>query len=39
MTAAAVVISGGIGGIAGSTIFRSQDAPNYHPGMWCVALS
>lgn len=29
---------GGIGGIIGSLIFRSQDAPQYHPGLWgCIA--
>ncbi|KIW71551.1 hypothetical protein PV04_03705 [Phialophora macrospora] len=32
---AAVMISvGAAGGITGSTIFRSQDAPQYLPGMW-----
>lgn len=32
---AAVMISvGAAGGVCGSTIFRSQDAPNYLPGMW-----
>lgn len=27
---------GGIGGIAGSLIFRSQDKPTYHPGIYGV---
>ncbi|KAI0391180.1 major facilitator superfamily domain-containing protein [Xylariaceae sp. FL0594] len=31
---------GGIGGITGSLIFRSQDAPSYRPGLWaCIAVS
>lgn len=25
--------AGGVGGIAGSLVFRSQDAPQYYPGM------
>ncbi|KAF1984844.1 pantothenate transporter [Aulographum hederae CBS 113979] len=31
---AAMITIGSAGGVAGSTIFRSQDAPNYVPGMW-----
>ncbi|KAL2803131.1 major facilitator superfamily domain-containing protein [Aspergillus granulosus] len=31
---ATLVGFGGIGGIAGSLIFRSQDAPDYIPGIW-----
>ena len=27
---------GGIGGIAGSLVFRSQDAPSYHPGIYAA---
>jgi len=27
---------GGIGGIAGSLVFRSQDLPTYHPGIYAV---
>jgi hypothetical protein len=28
---------GGIGGIIGSLIFRSQDSPKYHPGIYgCI---
>lgn len=34
IVAAAMVSSGGLGGICGSLIFRSQDAPSYLPGMW-----
>ncbi|KAL4975307.1 major facilitator superfamily domain-containing protein [Aspergillus desertorum] len=33
---AALVAFGGIGGIAGSLVFRSQDAPDYIPGIWAV---
>lgn len=34
VVAAAMISSGALGGITGSTIFRSQDAPTYLPGMW-----
>merc|ERR1711881_237191 len=35
---ATLVGFGGIGGIAGSTVFRTQDAPRYLPGVWaCMA--
>ncbi|KAI0879175.1 major facilitator superfamily domain-containing protein [Hypoxylon argillaceum] len=31
---------GGIGGIAGSLVFREQDKPDYKPGLWaCIAVS
>jgi MFS transporter, ACS family, DAL5 transporter family protein len=30
---------GGIGGIIGSLVFRSQDAPKYHPGLWACITS
>ncbi|KAI1172175.1 major facilitator superfamily domain-containing protein [Nemania sp. FL0916] len=31
---------GGIGGIAGSLVFRDQDKPSYRPGLWaCIAVS
>jgi hypothetical protein len=33
---ATLVAFGGIGGVAGSLVFRSQDAPNYIPGIWAV---
>ncbi|KAI1367033.1 major facilitator superfamily domain-containing protein [Xylaria arbuscula] len=30
---------GGIGGIAGSLVFRTQDKPEYRPGLWaCIAV-
>jgi hypothetical protein len=29
-----MVSCGGIGGVAGSLIFRSQDAPGYRPGFY-----
>jgi hypothetical protein len=34
VVAAVMIGSGAAGGICGSTIFRSQDAPTYYPGMW-----
>jgi len=34
VVAAAMISVGAAGGITGSTIFRSQDAPQYLPGMW-----
>ncbi|KAF2470993.1 MFS general substrate transporter [Lindgomyces ingoldianus] len=35
---ATLVGFGGFGGIAGSLIFRAQDAPEYHPGLYaCIA--
>ena len=31
---------GGVGGVAGSLVFRSQDAPGYVPGIWaCLAAN
>ncbi|KAF1998635.1 MFS general substrate transporter [Amniculicola lignicola CBS 123094] len=37
---ATLVGFGGIGGIAGGLVFRTQDAPNYHPGLYaCIATS
>lgn len=33
---ASLVGLGGIGGIAGSLVFRSQDAPEYIPGIWAA---
>lgn len=38
-TAATLVTFGGIGGIAGATVFRSQDAPAYRPGMYAAITS
>jgi O-antigen/teichoic acid export membrane protein len=36
---ATLVGFGGIGGIIGSLVFRSQDAPAYHPGLWAAIIS
>jgi len=37
---ASFVMFGGIGGIAGSLVFRNQDAPGYRPGLYaCIATS
>ncbi|KAI9704059.1 MAG: hypothetical protein M1820_005681 [Bogoriella megaspora] len=37
---ATLVGMGGVGGIAGSLVFRTQDSPTYHPGLWaCIAAS
>ena len=36
---ATLVGFGGIGGIAGTTVFRSQDAPQYHPGLWACIVA
>ncbi|KEF61666.1 uncharacterized protein A1O9_03234 [Exophiala aquamarina CBS 119918] len=36
VVAAAMISVGAAGGITGSTIFRSQDAPQYLPGMWAT---
>ncbi|KAK5144408.1 hypothetical protein LTR04_001570 [Oleoguttula sp. CCFEE 6159] len=37
---ATLVGFGGIGGIIGSLVFRSQDAPKYHPGLYaCITAS
>lgn len=42
-SSATLIGTGGIGGIAGSLIFRSQDAPAYRPGMYasigCAVLT
>lgn len=29
-----MISMGAIGGVCGSTIFRTQDSPQYLPGMW-----
>ena len=31
--------TGGIGGIIGSLVFRSQDKPTYHPGLYATITS
>lgn len=37
LSTALMVALGGIGGITGSLVFRSQDAPNYRPGIYaCI---
>ncbi|KAF1816647.1 MFS general substrate transporter [Eremomyces bilateralis CBS 781.70] len=37
---ATIIGMGGIGGIAGAVVFRSQDVPHYHPGLWaCMACA
>ncbi|KAK5116386.1 hypothetical protein LTR62_007933 [Meristemomyces frigidus] len=39
LTSATLVGAGGIGGIIGSTVFRSQDKPAYRPGMYTTILA
>lgn len=40
MSSALLVGLGGVGGIAGSLVFRAQDAPTYVPGIIaCVVLN
>ncbi|EXJ75775.1 uncharacterized protein A1O5_00282 [Cladophialophora psammophila CBS 110553] len=39
LCSATLVGAGGIGGIIGSTVFRSQDKPNYHPGILTCMLA
>lgn len=34
VVSAVMITMGAAGGVCGSTIFRSQDAPRYMPGMW-----
>ncbi|KAL4942076.1 hypothetical protein BDV06DRAFT_212119 [Aspergillus oleicola] len=36
LSSATLVGFGGIGGIAGSLVFREQDKPKYGPGVWCA---
>ncbi|RVX69478.1 hypothetical protein B0A52_06542 [Exophiala mesophila] len=37
---ATLVGFGSIGGIAGSTVFRTQDSPTFRPGIWaCIAVN
>ena len=39
LCSATLVGFGGIGGIIGGTVFRSQDSPNYHPGILTCMLA
>ena len=40
LCSATLVGFGGIGGIIGGTVFREQDKPTYHPGIWtCIIAS
>lgn len=39
LCSATLVGTGGIGGIIGSTVFRSQDAPNYRPGIYATMIA
>lgn len=39
LCSATLVGTGGIGGIIGSTVFRSQDAPAYLPGMYAAMIA
>ncbi|KAK0963049.1 hypothetical protein LTR91_019176 [Friedmanniomyces endolithicus] len=39
LCSATLVGAGGIGGIVGSTVFRSQDKPAYRPGMYATILA
>lgn len=36
LCSATLVGMGGVGGIAGGLVFRSQDAPEYRPGIWAA---
>jgi len=36
---ATLVGMGGVGGIAGSLVFRTRDAPEYRPGIWATLTS
>ncbi|KAJ5379380.1 phthalate transporter [Penicillium cosmopolitanum] len=38
-TSATLIGGGSIGGIFGTTVFRAQDAPNYHPGLLATMLA
>ena len=39
LCSATVVGFGGVGRIIGSTVFRSQDEPTYHPGMYATMIA
>ncbi|KAM5352980.1 hypothetical protein ACJ41O_005702 [Fusarium nematophilum] len=39
-SSAVLVGMGGVGGISGSLVFRTKDAPHFQPGLWaCIACS
>ncbi|BCS25373.1 uncharacterized protein APUU_50084A [Aspergillus puulaauensis] len=39
LTSATLIGGGSIGGILGTTVFRAQDAPSYHPGLLTTVLA
>lgn len=39
LASATMVGTGGIGGIIGSTVFREQDKPAYHPGIYTTMIA
>lgn len=39
VTSALAVGAGGVGGIVGGTVFRTEDAPEYHPGVISTLLA
>jgi len=39
LCSATLVGAGGMGGIVGSTVFRSQDKPTYRPGMYATIIA
>jgi len=39
LTSATLVGAGGVGGIIGSTVFRSQDEPTYIPGITAAMIA
>ena len=39
LCSATLVGMGGVGGIIGSTVFRDQDKPTYHPGIYTTMIA
>jgi hypothetical protein len=39
LCSATLIGAGGIGGIIGSTVFRNQDKPGYHPGIYATMIA
>lgn len=39
LCSATLVGGGGVGGIIGGTVFRTQDAPHYHPGIMACMIA